>query len=361
MIPLGPEVLVYFAIIIGIVLLFFVMAGSTLKVMPYLYANTRISYRSKNLIGKNKFKALIDIKNLKDFIQSISDSGYLVNHKDRIDISSVHDTIQNSHLHEIEQIISMSPKALSKVLVSYKCFFEAKILKQIYRAKKKGDQLSLDKLPSFGIFSPRFNDRLIQATIPDLKVIMAYTIYSKIFSEDYENILDFEKALDNFVMSRFNKTVNSLKLYDKKANISLLKMYIESQEMLILIKSIIRGEDLKERMDIASGLSLPIANDLAESETLDTFVAKTKNTIYYKPLSKALGKHYTDQGLYHFSAALYASIRKFIEDNELMHYQGPFQILSYLLKKEIEKTNLYAISKGIESGFSQEQVMGMVA
>jgi vacuolar-type H+-ATPase subunit C/Vma6 len=40
---------------------------------------------------------------------------------------------------------------------------------------------------------------------------------------------------------------------------------------------------------------------------------------------------------------------KHLLNNDLLHYQGPFPIISYIIKKEIETKNLFIISRTIYS------------
>ena len=62
----------------------------------------------------------------------------------------------------------------------------------------------------------------------------------------------------------------------------------------------------------------------------------------------------------HFEHELYKFYKKFVFCQDLAHTLGPYPLFSYLIKKEIEKRNLFIISRGIDAKFSSNEIKEMI-
>ena len=67
-----------------------------------------------------------------------------------------------------------------------------------------------------------------------------------------------------------------------------------------------------------------------------------------------------DKSLMHFEHELLKFYKELIEGQELAHTLGPYPLFSFLIKKEIEKRNMFVLSRGIDAKFSPEKIKEMV-
>jgi len=367
----NPELLMYSLLVCGLLVAFYFIARSSISIMPFLYLNARLSSREKTALNMNRIKSITDSRSLKEFMQSISETKYLVSYtgpKDTPSITDIHSEINMVYLHELNEIINLAPRKIKPALNSIKMLEEARILKNIYRKKTSKKDIVSEEIPVFGIFTKKINDKLVGATVSDLKVILAYTPYLNILEKEYQNINEFESELDIFVLNNLN-IKSKIKTYDQKIISELFEVYTANQIINLLIRSIIRGDDVEHRLFLLSKIQNNNQSNkhietlilMAECQDIEELVERSKNSRYYIALRSAIESHRSLGGLYHFKIELQRLLNKFIEDNKIIHYQGPFQIFSYLFRKDLERTNLLAISKGIDSKLSRENLLRMVA
>jgi vacuolar-type H+-ATPase subunit C/Vma6 len=350
------ELFVYGLITVGILGIFFMFSRSSLRVIPYLYANARIEARSKKIFDQSKLKGISESKSLNEFCSKISES-YPVKSKE--DIYNIHNSIEEDFHKEILELQKMSPKTMQPLYRSYLMFIEAKILKMVFRKKVGKIEMTQDELPSIGIFNKILNEKISVASRPDLKVILSYTPYGKIFEEEYESPKHFDMAIDKLVMDNFLDSINSSRIYDRKSITDIMKISFEIKGLMMILRSINREEDAQIRKDMINS-SLNKLQKIASSMTIEQFVENTKGTQYHSPIKEAYALYSKDKGLYHFEVELNRYYKNNVLSKKLSHYQGPYHIFTYMTQKEFEMNNLFAISKGIHAGFSSKHIQEMV-
>lgn len=358
MVPISMEIVIYAIIVFGIVVLFFILSVTRLKVMPYLYSNARLSARSKYMLSENKLRTISESKNLVDFSGNLTDTDYANNITDKNNLNQIHKSIDKTFYLELKEIIQMSPKQAKPLIDLYLVFTESEILKKIYRKRTQGKKINADDYPKVGIFTQSMLDKISNSeSLADLKVILSRSIYSEVFKKEYEDILQFEQSLDKHVLDLYSEELKKAKIYDKNIIINLLNTKYQINNVLLILKSIARGENQQKRLVFVK--NTPFEN-LAKTETIEEFIENSKNTIFKDVLQKAFEDFKHDKSLYHFEIEMYRFYRKLLEKNDIMHYQGSFPLFSYLAKKEFEKRNLYAISKGLDAGFNSKDIMEMI-
>jgi len=102
------------------------------------------------------------------------------------------------------------------------------------------------------------------------------------------------------------------------------------------------------------------ADDLVYAKGVKDLVDKCKGLEYHSVLETALAEYEVDKSLSHFEKELLKLYKKKVDSQELAHFQGPFPLIAFLVKKELEQRNLLIITKGIESGFSNQEIKELI-
>ena len=95
------------------------------------------------------------------------------------------------------------------------------------------------------------------------------------------------------------------------------------------------------------------------SKDLKEFVKNFQSTEYSEPLNNALKDFEKNDDYYGFEKELLRYHYNFIKNNDLIHSIGPYPIISYITKREIEEKNLLIIAKGIVSGLEKDKIKEM--
>ena len=85
------------------------------------------------------------------------------------------------------------------------------------------------------------------------------------------------------------------------------------------------------------------------------------NSYWRKFSSKILDyRHDKDENYYSFEKRLLRHYYDFVVNNELSHTLGPYPIISYFTKKEIEQKNLLILAKGITAELDKQKIGEML-
>ena len=336
-------------------------------VMPFLYANARLQAKTTYLLMDNKMQSLAESKSLAEFQNALTDTDYAQFIEKTSKVKDIHLGIEKGFVFAVEELKKMTPNSIDPVFDAYLNFWEAKIIKTFYREKfTQSIDTNVDtelvfpvgKIDSFII------SKLKEAkTIADLKVVMSQTNYKNVFEQDFENLEEFEVALDNFIYKNFVKTVNETKIHDKKLILEIMNRKFDILNLLVIIKTIARELPTEKRHNLLIKNESVLAQktkELVQTQSIEELVGQTKGTIYFDVLQEALEEYKKDDSLNHFEQKLLVFYKEFVLNQELNHFQGPFPLFSYLVKKEAETRNLLTISKGIDAGFSTAQIKELI-
>ena len=163
------------------VVLFYLLIRNSLRVMPYLYTNARLSARSNRFIKQARLKSISESKDLTAFCQSITDSDYSSNILQKNDLNDIHSGIEKTYIGTLIDLKQMGPKKIDPLYDSFLMFNEACIIKMIFKKKFLEKTISPDQIPIYGVFTQLRTEKIIKATIPDLKVIFSGKIYHELF------------------------------------------------------------------------------------------------------------------------------------------------------------------------------------
>jgi vacuolar-type H+-ATPase subunit C/Vma6 len=131
----------------------------------------------------------------------------------------------------------------------------------------------------------------------------------------------------------------------------------------ILLKGRVRKipkEEIKKHFIENGSRMHGIIDELIGAETIEKLAEKCSLLEYYPALSKALEEYKKDKSLSHFERELERFYIREITKKELYNSQGPYQIFSYLAKKENEFRNLLIASQGIDKRLSPEEIEEMI-
>lgn len=343
-----------------IILLFFVSRSST-AVVKFLYVDAILSARSKNFISQKDIESLSEETTLSGVISRLKDTEYFTSIAEKKDLSSIHLALEESMIESITEIKKISPEILNGLFDSYIMFWETKVIKALYASKHSPNVKMSDGLVfPVGSISQNLFTHLVDAkTVQDFSLIMSQTEYKELFIRKFSSIKDFEMAIDSFVLEKFLKKLDSTKMYDKESVIEIVLMKYDITNLLVLIKSHIREDSSEIRNSLVIRTNSYLSKTmelLLQAKNIDELVDRTKNSIYYPALLLALSQFKEKSDSFAFEKELYLVYKKHIIDSEIKYSQGPYPIFSYIAKKEIEKRNLFCVTKGIDSGFSPEQI-----
>lgn len=356
--------LLIFGFVFTAVILIYVVK-KVMPVSPFLYSNARIQAKSNLLITDQKIHDLTDSKSLRELVNKIKDSDY-IQEVDKVNIDNlqeIHAALEKSFLRSVDELLELSPKKIKPLFKSYIIFFEAKILKTIYRAKFSNISINEDLVFPIGNIDEEILKHLLEAkTVADIGVVLEPTPYKDVFKKKYSTTEEFEIALDGFVLNNFIKKAQE-KMYEAQFIIDMVEKKADILNILALLKMRVRNtpkeKQIKLLIDNKTELSERF-NDLINATDIAKFVDICKGLPYHEALTKALEKYNKDGLLANFEYELYRFYKKYVIDAELAHTLGPYPLFSFLTKKEIESRNLFVISKGIDSKLNPEQIREMV-
>lgn len=339
---------------------------SVTPVTPFLYSNARIQARSSQLVTDKKIQELCESKELSELANKLRDTEY-GEELDKLqvkDLKNFHKAVEKSFLDSVVELKNLSPKQSQKLFGTYIMFLEAKVLKTIFRAKFYQKELDKELVFEVGNIDNVLLKHLLEAqTTPDLGVVMLPTIYSKVFSKKYESIEEFDVAIEEFVLNKFVETAKKTKMYESSYIIDIINKKIDILNLLAMIKFHIRNIPAEKRAQYMIHNNTKLSSKLDKLvflESLSEFVENCKDLPYYEALNSALTQHQKDNSLMHFEHKLYKFYKEFVFGQDIAHTLGPYPLFSYLIKKEIEKRNIFIISRGIDAGFSPDKIKELV-
>ena len=342
------------------------------RIMPtinFIYPNARLHARSNYLIDEKKSKSLLKASSLDEFAALLKDTDYEEEFNEITDMTilEVHKAIEKHYYSRLQEVYDMSPSNMKFILDKYNELNEIKFLKVIYRSRFLGITLTPDvekMLIPRGNVDRAMHKRLLDTkSIADIKVVMSKTHYAKVFNEDYPTIEAFETALGRFVIERVYTVIDRAKIHEKEALRSIISILVDIMNISVLLKLRIRRipKENQREMIIPSNSELSQRiPDLIKAGSMADFAAGFKGTPYEETIKKAHEKYESDRGYYHFEGELRKFLRKFLSYHDLLHMLGPHQILSYVVKKDIEMKNMITLTKCIDEKIDQKKIEEMV-
>ena len=328
----------------------------------FLYSNARISARSTFILTGDKMLQLSKLNTLPELINSLKDTEYypFLESINKRNIREFNSALETGFIHSLSDIQKISPKGFQSVFTVYTKIFESKLIKTFFRANFSKIEIDKKLLEPIGTINPVLLQHLHDTkTIADMKLVLRDTTYAKLFEKEYSSIEEFDSDLEKMLMSEIDSVIKRLKVYDRKALLSIFSKRREIKNILMLIKFRIRGLNRKTQKEIIE-LARFDEDKLVDAPTLKDFVNEFKGTEYEKPLQNALIKYEETNNYYSFEKELLKYYYDFVTDDDLMHTIGPYPIISYITKKEIEQKNLLIIAKGIISDLSKQDIEDMI-
>ena len=364
---LGNEavIIVGFSMLLIVVIFAYVVKKVT-PVSSFLYSNARIKARSNYLISEKLFDELLGCKSLSELRSALQETDYYeeLEKVGKLELKNFHKAVEKSFMGKTLELRELSPDRVKPVLDAYLMFMESKIIKTVYRAKFFKHSLSEELVFPVGNVDDVLLKHMLNAeSLADLNVVMSSTVYKDVFSEEYKTIEEFEVTIDEFVFNFFKGVVDKIKMYEGKFVVDILNKKIDIFNILALLKFRIRGTEKESRVKCLvmndSELSGKF-NELAQEDSLKGFVDKCDKLPYHEALNSALEKYEKDGSMSHFETELFRFFKRFVLEQELYHSMGPIPLFCYLVRKDIEKRDLFIISRGIEDRFPAERIKEMI-
>jgi vacuolar-type H+-ATPase subunit C/Vma6 len=360
----GISVIVFFAASVAAISVF--VARTVTPLMPFLYSNAVLQSRSRKLISEEQFSLFSESESLSDLISALIEKDFPILPESTKSMKAFHLSAEKSFVESVFELKEISSKKLSKLFDAYLMFWEGKIIKTFYRSRFTGliNKSETDLVFSVGSITSAILEHLKKTkTAGDMKTVLLQTRYSRIFDRDYATVDEFEVELDRFIFDNFSEEIRKTKMYDAKCVAEILNTKFDILNLLALIKAETRGIPPKERLKLVIQNNTQLSRllpKITEAKSIDELVSLCRNEAVYSALNRALEEYKKDKSLSHFEKQLYLFYKNFVQGEELKHTLGPYPIFAYLTKKEIEYRNLLSISRGIDAGFSKEEIMGLV-
>jgi len=348
---------------LGVAAIFLYTILSVTPVMPFLYANAVLAARSKFLLSDAKCRALAELSSLHELITALVENDYDLDTEKSASLQMLNIGLEKNLISLVLELRKLSTSKLEGIFDAYLMFYEAKPLKLFYRKLfLKLSQLDDKLVYEVGTINHGMLMKLKEAhTLADTQVILAPTIYHEVFSKEYGSIEEFEISLDSFILSEMVLAVQSAKMFEAKVITDLLLARQDIFNMITIIKSMIRGVPNKGKIMLVKTDTL-IYQTLLKSNTatLQEFVESFAGKPYHSSLQVGLEQFSKDGSIYQFEKALWSHFKVKLIDEELKHPQGPYPIMAYLMRKEIEYKNLLIVAKSIEGNFPKERTEGLL-
>ncbi len=360
-----PAVVVFSLTVLLIAVIVLFVFRNVAPVSKFLYANARIQARSNYMVSDQLLWELTESKSLKEFRSLLRDTelGEELERSSE-DLRSFHKALEKGFLRSVLELVDLSPVESKPLLKAYLMFLESKVLKIIYGAMLMNAKIDESLVYPIGnITEGRLRHLLDAESIADIGVVMTPTPYSEVFEKRYSSLEEFEVAIDEFVFRNFSSVIDKARMYDGKYIIDIFHKKIDLLNILALLKFRIRNIEKDSQKGLLVDNKSKVCqmfDDLIESEDLNEFVSKFKGLPYHDPLAKALAKYEKEGSLFHFENELYQFFKSYVVGEEKGHTLGPYPLISYLIKKELEQRNLFVISRGIDAGFPPDRIKEMI-
>jgi len=337
-------------------------------VMSFIYPATRIQARSELQVDDKKIKSLMDFKSVSEFANALMTTEYadeVQKLQDKSDTKMLHSALEKGYLGAVENVQKLSPENTQKIIDAYVMFQEAKLLKTVYRSRLTETEVDETLVFPVGHINYSLLNHLLKTeSIADLGVVMETTVYSKVFGKKYEKLEEFEVELDNFVFHNFLRALDKSKFMDKKVVKDMFKLKMDVQNMLALIRFHVRDVPVEKRKGLLirnKGTEMErFIDPMVKAEDINE-ICKIGNPLPYSQLLDESNKIYNNTGsLLPFEIELMRYFKNKVKDISKSYPMSSVVIFSYLIEKEIEKRNLFAISKGIERGIKSEEIQELI-
>ncbi len=352
-------------IVLAVVILYTVRRFSPLT--PFIYANARIHARINFMVSDAKFEELADATSMNQLMNSLKD--YEVgNDLEAVgstdDVKKVHSALEASFNRSLKELYELSPKNLRPLLNAYTMITESKMLRVIYRARRGGVPVDETLLYPIGNVDENVLRHLKETqSVADMGVVLADTVYSGLFDKQFETLEEFETALDQLILDHFVAVVKKVKMYDGPYIIDMMNQRMGILNILALMRMRMRDvpEERQAELLITTNTSFDEnVPDLIKSKDMESFVKATKRLPYHDAMLKAYDLYKKDDQMVHFERELWLYYKDYVVKQDLGHTLGPYPLFSYLIKKEFELKNLFAVSTGIDVKMAPARIRGLI-
>ena len=363
-----PAIITAILVVVMVLAILLFISVRMLPVMSFIYPTTRLQARSELEVGDKKIKSLMDFKSVSEFSNALLSTEYgpeVQKVQNKNDTMQVHKGLEKGYLEIVHNVQKLSPEKTQKVIDAYIMFQEAKILKTIYRARFTNTEVDETIVFPVGDIGYSLLTHLMKAeSVADLGVVMEPTAYSKVFAEKHESLEEFEVAIDNFVYHNFLTTLDKAKFMDKNVVKEMFKLKIDIQNLLALIRFHIRNvpEDRRKELLISNQDSELSKNlkELVKAENIDDILKASSHLSYHNSLEEA-NKIYKQTGsLLPFELNLFRYFKNYVSDISRSYPISSVVLFSYLIRRELEKRNLFAVSEGIEKRMKLEEIQELI-
>ncbi|MHA1911349.1 MAG: V-type ATPase subunit [Candidatus Kariarchaeaceae archaeon] len=328
----------------------------------FLYANARMTSRQNLILDRSRLLQLAAIRNLPDFINQLKDTEFY-KYMEQINKNSITEFnmgIETGLIESLNEIKEVSPKKFKIVFDAFIKLYESKIIKTFFRSRFSNIHIDRKLLEPIGAINPSLLTHLHDTkTIADIKLVLRDTDYESLFEQDFKSIEEFDLAIEKKVSDDIDNIIKNAKFYNKKTIMDIFKKRADIKKVLTLLKFRIRDKEstVVDEFIKIDGIDV---HKIVEAKDLNEFVECFKGTRYEEPLKKGLVGFEKNDNYFSFEKELLRYYRDSVVEKDLNYPIGPYPIVSYMTKKEIEQKNLLILAKGISSGLDKEELKEMI-
>ncbi|MHA1910357.1 MAG: V-type ATPase subunit [Candidatus Kariarchaeaceae archaeon] len=328
----------------------------------FLYANARMTSRTGLLLDNARLMQLANSKNLPELVNQLKDTEYypFLEQVDKNSITDFNMAMEEGLIQSLNDIKEVSPKKFRVVFDGYFRFYESKIIKTFFRSRFSDVKIAEGLMEPMGAINPTLLKHLHDTqTIADIKLVLRDTEYAPLFEKEYETIEEFDLAIEKKLVEDIDRIIKKAKFYHRKIILDIFKKRVEIKKVLTLLKFRIRdtSHSVQEDMIEIEGVDV---HKVVDAEDLKGFVKGFEGTVYESALKKGLEGYEKNENYFSFEKELLRSYHNSVIEKDLYHTIGPYPIISYFTKKEIEQKNLLILAKGVTSGLDKEELKEMI-
>jgi V/A-type H+-transporting ATPase subunit C len=326
----------------------------------FLYANARLVGRLELILERNKLERLMYATSLVEFVNMLKDTEYANLLEGIGKVTELNIALEKGLINSIKEIKEISPKKFKRIFDVYMRIYEAKIIKIFFRARFADIEIMEELLEPFESMNALLVKQLKETkTIADMRVVLEGTSYAGLFDKEYKTIEEFDAGLDKRVMGQIDDMLRKSRFYDKEAIMGIFERRNEIKGILTLLKLRIR-ELPKEKQEGIVELRCVDVDKAIEAKDMLQFVNVFEGTEYGEAMKKALDEFRKKDDYYSFERELWRHYHSKVVEKDLGKPIGPYPIISYITKKEMEQRNIMIIAKGIMTGKAKEEIKGMM-
>lgn len=318
--------------------------GQSMKMQPYLYANTRCSARSGFLLKEKDYQDMAQVSYAKELFGVMENTQYKDIFERFNQFPQISEALEKNLFNTFEWIEEISPNKLQPLISLINKKFEIKEIKKILNHLKNHEDLSEIYFVSDSFLKIRLQE---VRSFQDLVNAVSENFYADVFNEkDIEDLAEINTALDRKWLVEVLAEINRI-----GEAAEAVKDYWMVMIDLFNIRLSMRKMEKEINVDFIVEGHLPI-KDLESASDLNQLEAVFEKTCYKEYFSK--------ESLLDLETCFYRHLRKHGKEINAKYTLTSGPIVQFMIEKELEIRNINLITKLKLNNFPKEKVERLV-